>query len=71
MYTSLHNHDGKGSLLDSILKIDDFISFCKENNMDSIALTNHGTMHSYVEFQIKCLKNNIKPKIPLANKILV
>jgi len=61
MYTSLHNHDGKGSLLDSILKIDDFISFCKENNMDSIALTNHGTMHSYVEFQIKCLKNNIKP----------
>ena len=31
MYTSLHNHDGKGSLLDSILKIDDFISFCKAN----------------------------------------
>lgn len=60
-YTSLHLHDSKGSLLDSILTIDQIVNFAKENSMKSIALTNHGKMHSYVEFHEKCTKNGIKP----------
>ena len=60
-YTSLHLHDSKGSLLDSILTIDQIVGFAKSNNMKSIALTNHGKMHSYVEFHEKCTKNGIKP----------
>ena len=61
MYTALHLHDTKGSLLDSILTIEQIVGFAKNNNMESIALTNHGKMHSYVSFHEKCLKNNIKP----------
>lgn len=61
MYTALHLHDTKGSLLDSILTIEQIVGFAKNNDMKSIALTNHGKMHSYVSFHEKCLKNNIKP----------
>ena len=61
MYTALHIHDTKGSLLDSILRIEEIVQFCKENDMKSVALTNHGKMHSFVSFQEKCLKENIKP----------
>ena len=38
-YTSLHLHDSKGSLLDSILTIDQIVGFAKSNNMKSIALS--------------------------------
>lgn len=58
---NLHVHDKKGSLLDSILSIDDIVKFAVKNNQDSIALTNHGTMHSYVDFHKSCIENNIKP----------
>ena len=46
----LHVHDTYGSLLDSILEIEEIVDFAKENNQDAIAITNHGTMHSYVNF---------------------
>lgn len=60
---NLHVHDERGSLLDSILSIKDIVGFAKENNQKAIAITNHGTMYSYVDFYKECKKNNIKPII--------
>lgn len=59
----LHLHTSRGSLLDSILEIDEATNFAKENNQEAIALTDHGTMFSYVDFYKSCKKNNIKPII--------
>lgn len=56
-------HDAKGSLLDSILTVDQIVDFAKNNNQNAIALTNHGYMFSYVDFVKACIKNNIKPII--------
>ena len=60
---NLHVHDEKGSLLDSILSVEDIVGFAKNNNQKAIALTNHGTMYSYVDFYKECKKQNIKPII--------
>ena len=60
---NLHVHDEKGSLLDSILSVKDIVKFAKDNNQSAIALTNHGTMYSYVDFYKECKKNNVKPII--------
>lgn len=59
----LHVHDERGSLLDSILSVKDIVSFAKRNNQEAIALTNHGTMYSYVDFYKECKKQNVKPII--------
>lgn len=59
----LHVHDERGSLLDSMLPVEDVVKFAKENNQKAIALTNHGTMFSYVDFYKCAIKNNIKPII--------
>ena len=56
MFCNLHVHDAKGSLLDSILKVDDIAKFAKENNQSAIAITNHGYMSSYVDFVKACNK---------------
>ena len=63
MFCNLHVHDAKGSLLDSILKVDDIAKFAKENNQSAIAITNHGYMSSYVDFVKSCNKQGIKPII--------
>ncbi len=63
MFCQLHIHDAKGSLLDSILKVEDIVNFAAENRQKSIALTNHGYMTSYVDFVKECNKNGIKPII--------
>ena len=60
---NLHVHDERGSLLDSILSVKDIVNFAKENNQEAIALTNHGTMYSYVDFYKECKKQKIKPII--------
>ena len=60
---NLHVHDERGSLLDSILSVKDIVNFAKKNNQEAIALTNHGTMYSYVDFYKECKKQKIKPII--------
>ncbi len=60
---NLHNHTHQGSILDSILKINEMVTFAKNNNQSAIAITEHGTMFSYVDFYKACKKNNIKPII--------
>ena len=63
MYTHLHVHTTNGSLLDSILKVEDAVKFASDNGMSAIALTDHGTMTSFVNFVKVCNKYNIKPII--------
>lgn len=63
MFTHLHLHTAKGSLLDSILTVEDAVKFAKDNGHKAIALTDHGSMASFVDFVKECKKNNIKPII--------
>ena len=50
MFTHLHIHTTQGSLLDSILKVEDAVKFASENGMKAMALTDHGSMASFVNF---------------------
>ena len=63
MFTHLHLHTAKGSLLDSILTVEDAVKFARDNGHKAIALTDHGSMASFVDFVKECKKNNIKPII--------
>lgn len=63
MFSHLHIHTAKGSLLDSILTVEEAVKFAKENKMKAMALTDHGSMASFVDFVKECNKYNIKPII--------
>lgn len=59
----LHLHTSRGSLLDSILEVDEAVNFAKDNNQEAMAITDHGTMFNYVDFYKECKNKNIKPII--------
>lgn len=61
-FTHLHLHSHY-SLLDGLAKIDDIIDKVKELGMDSVALTDHGTMYGAIEFYEKAKAKGIKPII--------
>ena len=61
-FVHLHTHSHY-SLLDGLAKIDDLIDRCAELGMESLALTDHGTMYGVVEFYQKAKKKGIKPII--------
>ena len=63
MYTALYNKTNY-TLLSSLLRIDDIISYAKNNNLNSISITD-SNMYGTMEFIKKCEKNNIKPVIGL------
>ena len=63
MYIPLFNKSNY-TLLSSLLKIDDIISYAKGNNLPSIALTDTN-MYGTMEFITKCKKQDIKPIIGL------
>ncbi len=52
------------SLLSSLLKLDDIISYAKEERIESIAIADTN-MYGTMEFITKCKKENIKPIIGL------
>ena len=56
------------SLLSSLLKIDDIISYAKNHNISSIALTDDN-MYGMMEFMKKCEREKIKPIIGLEIKL--
>ena len=56
----LHTHSVY-SILDGMIKIKDYISWGKENNMQALALTDHGVMGGTIKFFEECNKNDIKP----------
>jgi DNA polymerase-3 subunit alpha len=49
--------------LDGLAKIDDIIDKVKELGMDSVAITDHGTMYGVIEFYEKCKAKGVKPII--------
>jgi len=61
-FTHLHVHTHY-SLLDGLGKIDDLLERAKEFGMDSMAITDHGTMYGVIEFYQKAKKAGIKPII--------
>ncbi|MBE7038658.1 MAG: DNA polymerase III subunit alpha [Ruminococcaceae bacterium] len=62
MFTHLHLHT-QYSLLDGAAKIDDVIKRAKEDNMSSVAITDHGVMYGVVDFYLKAKEEGIKPII--------
>lgn len=47
----------------SLIKMDDYIDFAKNNNLKTIALTNDSVLSGVIEFYQKTVKNGIKPII--------
>ena len=52
------------SLLNSLIKIDDLITFLLEENISACGVVDNNLSYVY-EFYLKCKKNNIKPIIGL------
>ncbi|MEK7546927.1 MAG: DNA polymerase III subunit alpha [Patescibacteria group bacterium] len=59
-FTHLHTHSHY-SLLDGLSKIDPLVKRVKELGMDSLAVTDHGTLYSAVEFYKKAKAAGVKP----------
>ena len=62
-FINLHVHDSMGSLLDSILTVDQIAQYAADNGQNAIAITNHGYMSSFVDFVKACRKRKVKPII--------
>lgn len=65
----LHNHSSFDAL-DGMLKYSDMISFCKENKLDSLCITQHGKFEGWLKFIKECEANNIKPIVGFEAYIL-
>ena len=63
MYTPLYIKTNN-SLLQSLIKLDDLISFAKKNNIRALTITDNN-MYGVIDFYKICLKNDIKPIIGL------
>ena len=63
-FVHLHNHS-MYSVLDGFARIEDMVSYAKEQEMPAIALTDHGTMYGAVEFFNTATKKGVKPIIGL------
>jgi DNA polymerase-3 subunit alpha len=61
-FVHLHNHT-QYSLLDGLTKIPALISQVKKMGMDSVAMTDHGTLSGAVEFYNAAQDNGVKPII--------
>ncbi len=61
-FVHLHVHT-QYSLLDGAIRLDPLLERVKQFGMDSVAITDHGTMFGVVEFYEKAIKAGIKPVI--------
>jgi DNA polymerase-3 subunit alpha len=61
-FIHLHVHT-QYSLLDGAIRIDSLLSRVARFGMNSVAITDHGTMFGTIDFYEKCLKANVKPII--------
>ena len=59
-YVPLHVHTTY-SITDSCVKLDELAQFAKSYGFPSMAITDHGTIGGWVEFQNECEKEGIKP----------
>ena len=62
-YIPLHAHLANGSIGDSVLKVEDYIEKAKELDINSLVMTDHGSMSAMIDFYTQCINNNIKPII--------
>lgn len=61
-YVPLHLHS-ENSLLDGAIKLPKLLQFAKENNMPSVAITDHGVMYGALEFYRLAKEAGINPII--------
>jgi DNA polymerase-3 subunit alpha len=61
-YVHLHNHT-QYSLLDGLTKIPSLIKYVQEKGMESVAITDHGTLSGAIEFYKEANANDVKPII--------
>ncbi|MCW6678110.1 DNA polymerase III subunit alpha [Anaerococcus sp. NML200574] len=61
-FTHLHLHT-EYSLLDGYSRIDKLLDKCLDLGMDSVAITDHGSMYGVIEFYKQATKKGIKPII--------
>ena len=61
-FTHLHVHSHY-SILDGLPKIDELVDYVKENDMDSVAITDHGVLYGAVEFYKEAKDKGVKPII--------
>ena len=60
MFTHLHVHT-EYSLLDGVSRIPKLVGRAKELGMESLAITDHGSLYGVVEFYTQCVAAGIKP----------
>ncbi len=58
-FVHLHLHT-EYSLLDGAVRVDELVKHCVENNIDTVAITDHGNMYATLHFASQCKKNKIK-----------
>lgn len=63
-FVHLHNHTHY-SLLDGLTKIPELVDFVKNQGMEAVAVTDHGTMSGLVELYKTCNDAGIKPILGL------
>ena len=63
-FVHLHNHTHY-SLLDGLTKVPELVKFIKEDGMEAVAVTDHGTMSGLVELYKECNAAGIKPLLGL------
>lgn len=63
-FVHLHNHTHY-SLLDGLTKIPELVQFVKDQGMEAVAVTDHGTMSGLVELYKCCHDAGIKPVLGL------
>lgn len=60
-FVQTHLHTGVGSLLDGVGNIKSYVRKAVELGMPAIAVTEHGSLGSTLDFFTECKKNNINP----------
>ena len=63
-FVHLHNHTHY-SLLDGLTKVDELVSFVKEQGMEAVAVTDHGTMSGLIDLYKTASDAGVKPILGL------
>lgn len=61
-YVHLHNHT-QYSLLDGLTRVGPLMDFVKQNGMEAVAMTDHGTLSGAIEFYKEAIAQEVKPLI--------
>ncbi len=67
-FVHLHNHTHY-SLLDGLTKVPELVEYVKNDGMEAVAVTDHGTMSGLVELYKECNAAGIKPILGLESYV--